>query len=373
MEYFTIHSYGAESKVALIASGAGRAEAHAMVRCTIPGAPFQEQLKAVEQGASILSARLEKMTGKKMSPVFRRVFLSDPTNQAQSLPKRTDCACNVVGQAPLDGTKVAQWVWLQEEGECTRIGDGLWRNSHSQIWQGDPDNSTPGDSATLTSAALTMMDSHLHDEGGSLAGNCVRTWFVVRDVDSNYAGVVKARNDYFDRIGLTADTHFIASTGIGGFSPDPSQTVSFSAFSDLSLREEDITYLKGATHLNPTAEYGVAFERATATDSGARRTVFVSGTASIDNRGEIVAPGDIVAQTGRMLENIEVLLDEGGCGFDDLAHVIVYLRDPADRGEVERIFAERLPEVPAVVVLAPVCRPGWLIETECMGVVDKVG
>jgi enamine deaminase RidA (YjgF/YER057c/UK114 family) len=69
-----------------------------------------------------------------------------------------------------------------------------------------------------------------------------------------------------------------------------------------------------------------------------------------------------------MLENIEMLLKEADCSFENVAHLIVYLRDVADYAIVRKIFAERFPSIPTVIVLAPVCRPGWLIETECMAV-----
>ena len=113
-----------------------------------------------------------------------------------------------------------------------------------------------------------------------------------------------------------------------------------------------IQFLYAPTHLNPTYEYGVTFERGTAVTYGDRKQVFISGTASIYNRGEIVYPGDIVKQTERMMENISVLLKEADATTRDITQAISYLRDMAD-----------------YAVLAPVCRPGWLIETECIAVV----
>jgi hypothetical protein len=47
-----------------------------------------------------------------------------------------------------------------------------------------------------------------------------------------------------------------------------------------------------------------------------------------------------------------------------MTHVIVYLRDAADCRAVERALRRRLPGVPYVILRAPVCRPGWLIELE---------
>lgn len=44
----------------------------------------------------------------------------------------------------------------------------------------------------------------------------IRTCFFVRDVDVNYAGVVKGRKEEFVRLGLTEKTHYLASTGIQG-------------------------------------------------------------------------------------------------------------------------------------------------------------
>ena len=134
------------------------------------------------------------------------------------------------------------------------------------------------------------------------------------------------------------------------------------------MPQEKISYLKGSTHLNPTHEYGVTFERGTAVDYDDRRHVVISGTASIDNKGQIVHPGDVKAQTLRMWENVEVLLDEAGCTYDDVMHMIVYLRDIADHAAVKSLYDERFPDHPKVFVWAPVCRPGWLIEMECMAV-----
>lgn len=371
MKYLTFSTPGADVALSIFGNGKGRIQAHAIVRSTIPGYTFAAQLCGISGASAEIIAKIEETTGHRVHPVFRRYFLSDPTNQANLIGQNADCAQSIVGQSPLDSTKVALWIWMQEDGECRDMGHGLWQNSHGQIWQGDPDDRQPGDSYSLTVKALKGMSDRLHAHGGNMPDHCMRTWFFVRDIDSNYAGVVSARNTVFAHLGLNADTHFIASTGIGAFCADTKQTVAFNAYADTTLSPEDVTFLKGRTHLNATAEYGVAFERATAVDYPDHREIFVSGTASIDNRGEIVAPGDISAQTMRMIENIGVLLSEGGCSLDDLAHIIIYLRDAADRNLVEDFFARQLPDVPRVIVLAPVCRPGWLIEAECIALKSR--
>ena len=53
----------------------------------------------------------------------------------------------------------------------------------------------------------------------------------------------------------------------------------------------------------------------------------------------------------------------------DILQAITYLRDPADYAVVKRYLDIAYPDMPRLIVLAPVCRPGWLIETECIAVV----
>ena len=48
--------------------------------------------------------------------------------------------------------------------------------------------------------------------------------------------------------------------------------------------------------------------------------------------------------------------------------MVVYLRDVADYELVKEMYEERFHGKPYVIVLAPVCRPGWLVEMECMAI-----
>jgi enamine deaminase RidA (YjgF/YER057c/UK114 family) len=105
---------------------------------------------------------------------------------------------------------------------------------------------------------------------------------------------------------------------------------------------------------------------------GDRKHLFISGTASIDSKGEVVHVGDVRRQTERMICNIEALLAEGGATMNDVQMAIVYLRDMGDYEQVAQLLAERLPELPYTITLAPVCRPTWLIEMECVAAVAEV-
>lgn len=369
MEYYK-HSFfelGVEARVSSFRPERGISEHHAMLECLDVRMPFDRQLASLREAADRLGGMLPHC-----SPVFVRFFVSDAANQARGLADGWECAVSVVQQPPLNGAKLALWIYYQEGSRPVRsaLSDSIWvveQESYRHYWLGSA--SIPGaDSERATYGMLDAYAQALDNAGLSLADNCLRTWFFVRDVDVNYRGVVEGRNRLFDCHGLTADTHFIASTGIGGMPARPDVSVLFDAYAVGGIKPEQVKYLHAPSHLNPTHEYGVAFERGTAVDYEDRRHVFISGTASINNRGEVEHPGDIVRQTARMLENVEALLADAECGWQDVAHCIVYLRDTADYTVVSEIFAKRLPDVPRVITLAPVCRPGWLVEVECMAI-----
>ena len=306
--------------------------------------------------------------------VLKRYFLSDAANQADLiltiLEEQPHCGLSIVEQPPLDGTKVALWVYLQTGVETRMLPHGDYEVSHGgyrHIWTTANFNKA-ADSVCQTCLLLNDYAKRLVGQDCSLVDNCIRTWFFVQNVDVNYVGVVKARNEVFLTHNLTAKTHFIASTGIAGRHANREVLVLMDAYAVEGLQKGQIHYLYAPTHLNPTYEYGVSFERGTYIDYGDRRQVFISGTASINNRGEVMYPGDIRRQTQRMWENVEVLLAEAECTFEHVGHLLVYLRDMADYTIVREMFEERFPSIPKLYLLAPVCRPGWLIEMECMAV-----
>ena len=349
---------------------AGVSEYHVMIHATRPEATYEEQLNAVVD--TYCQLRESELQG--AVAIFKRYFLSDAANQADTLLALTTegsgCTLSIVEQPPLDGTKIALWVYLLTDVQTQVLHNGLFEVKHSayrHFWGGSAFNRAANSEYQMR-LLLNDYAMQLMEEGCTLADNCLRTWIFVQNVDCNYAGVVKARNEMFVTQNLTENTHYIASTGIGGRHADPKALVMLDAFAVAGLKPGQIKYLYARTHLNPTYEYGVSFERGTAVDYDDRRQVLISGTASINNRGEVLYAGDVRRQTERMWENVEALLKEADCGFGDVGHIIVYLRDIADYAVVKEMFDKRFPDIPRVVTLAPVCRPGWLVEMECMAV-----
>ncbi len=333
--------------------GNGTGEYHSFVRVPQAGVPFEEQVSAVVDAVLTLSESSEIQ--------FVRFFLSDAANQQASLAESMSgmsFPVSYVQQPPLDGTKLAAWVYATDGGAGTM---GL-------MWDAYMTSASEGSLAQM-SEIFTDYGKSLESRGMTVADNCIRTWIFVHDVDVNYGGVVKGRRDYFDTIGLTPDTHFIASTGIEGRHAEPKRSVIMDAVSLPAVRPEQIQYLYAKDHLSPTADYGVTFERGTAVHFGDRTHAYISGTASIDSKGAVLYPGDVRMQILRMLENIDALLSETSAGLGDIVMAVVYLRDTADYLTVRSMIDERCPGLNAEFVLAPVCRPAWLVEMECIAIV----
>jgi len=295
---------------------------------------------------------------------YVKVFLSDAANQESELMQSTlmgdllrNTPFTVIQQPPVNGAKIALLIKTSDEENqslfhAIRLTDEEAAHQSSYV------------------QTIMLFDKYLEATrqlGIELKTHCVRTWLYVRDIDANYAGVVRARNDIFRQHGLTIDTHFIASTGIGGRTGERNVLVAMDFLTYPNVKEEQKTYLKALDHLNPTHEYGVAFERATRLDFASGKQQFlVSGTASIDHRGEVVFVGDVKMQTRRLLENIGALLMNGGATMGNVKYFIVYLRDLADAHDVESILDELYPDIPHIITLAEVCRPKWLVEMECI-------
>ncbi|MBR5273869.1 MAG: hypothetical protein IKU33_01340 [Bacteroidales bacterium] len=327
------------------------------MECQVIIEPYDKETSAAEC-VSFLEKGMKDLLENDLSgfrPVFKRWFLSDAACQADLIPDDETCATSVIQQPPMDGSKAVLWVWMMKN-----VSD---RYSYSFKGNLLSDNT---DSYGQMREIFENYSESLKEDSLNVAEHCARTWIYVRDVDVNYAGIVKARRELFEEWGLKADTHYLASTGINGLTKDYRNLVSMDTYTVTGLEQKDIQYLHALENLSPTHIYGVTFERGTALHFEDRTQILISGTASIDKEGQIVAPGDIDRQTERTFENINALLGEAGACMEDIAQMIVYIRDTADYRKVERYLSEHFPAVPYVITWAPVCRPGWLVEVECI-------
>ena len=359
--------------------GGHAAEFHAIVELDAGFSDDKEQFLLLEEAVRRLSKRPE-MKGATL--VWKHFFVSDAINQSPCLTASAQEVVSIVQQPPLNGSKACLWLYFVEDAQLSNDLDGdicMKQSHYTHLFHTQLHERSVADARSplmplpmsiehQTKLIFDRYSQSLSRYGCTLERNCIRTWIFVQDVDVQYAGMVAARRAYFEREGLTPQTHFIASTGIEGRYIYPDVLVLMDAYAIAGIQQEQIRYLQAPTHLNPTYEYGVTFERGTSIDYGDRRHIFISGTASINNRGEIVHPLDVEKQTARTFENVQALLAEAEATMTDVAYLIIYLRDTADYAVVKRFMDIHHPTIPYLMVLAPVCRPGWLVEVECMAI-----
>lgn len=341
---------------------------------------------AAQQAAVVRAYReaLQELGLPPESAVFQRIFLSDVLNQAAALKEggllgreADPVAVSVVEQPPLPGAKIAMLAYHVTDPDGLhkrRLGARhllVEKNGARHLWSTRlcaGQESSPVSAEAQTHEVFAELIGALRAEGGSLAEHCVRTWVFVKGIDVFYPAMVASRRALFAEQGLTEDTHYIAATGIEGACAHRFDVVAIDAYSQLDLLPGQVAYLNALDRLCPTHRYGVTFERGTRVSYADRTHYFISGTASIDRNGQVVHEGDVLAQLGHALGNVEALMKTGSARLDDLLYLIVYLRDRADCAAVESAITERLPGIPTLFVGGVVCRPEWLVEVEGIGV-----
>jgi len=133
--------------------------------------------------------------------------------------------------------------------------------------------------------------------------------------------------------------------------------------------------------LNEAFDYAKpsSFVRGMRLDLNGLVILLISGTASIDDKGETVHVGDFRAQCRRTFKNITGLLEAEGATWHDIVRTTCYLRD-IDRdyaafNEERTAFynEQQLNPVPASTgIQAKLCRPELLVEIEAIAMFKKL-
>jgi len=120
-----------------------------------------------------------------------------------------------------------------------------------------------------------------------------------------------------------------------------------------------------------------SFSRGMRVDLNGLSILLISGTASIDERGNSVHIGDFRAQMRRTLANISGLLASEGASWHDVVRTTCYLRDierdyAAFNEERTAFYKEQgLDPLPASTgIQAILCRPELLVEIEAIAMFD---
>jgi enamine deaminase RidA (YjgF/YER057c/UK114 family) len=310
--------------------------------------------------------------------VFVKIFVSDSLNQKEQMKTHPlfeqcfiNCGFSIIEQPPLDGNKINMLLWFikKERINKYKLGNAFYleMDGYKHIFHCVRSAIAPD--ANLIEQTQNLFEQHkalIQKDGMTFLDNCVRTWVYIKDIDKDYSCIVKGRNKFFEQNGLSTNTHFIASTGIGGSSESALINLGIDFYSIKGIKQEQIKYLEALDYLSPTYEYGVAFERGICISYPDIKNIFISGTASIDKEGHCIYLGDIIKQLVRVFLNIKKLLNTAGADFADIAQMIIYVRDISDSTIIHKFMENDFCKVPYVIVLAKICRPEWLIEVECL-------
>src|SRR5262245_37912835 len=104
------------------------------------------------------------------------------------------------------------------------------------------------------------------------------------------------------------------------------------------------------------------------------RLVATAGQVAMDEHGELVGPGDPMAQTERVFENLHLALAAAGATFSDVIKFGVYVTDmsilPVVREIRDRHVDRSKPPASTAVQVGALFRPGYVVEIEALAVVQ---
>jgi enamine deaminase RidA (YjgF/YER057c/UK114 family) len=204
-------------------------------------------------------------------------------------------------------------------------------------------------------------------------GHVVRTWLYLARLLEWYRELNRVRSAHYAPVGFgtgPGSRPFPASTGIQG------RSGAAECFMDLLALESTVPGAATARPLLRSARqgesiaYGSAFSRGMTLAIEGRRTVHVSGTASIDAGGRTVHVDDREGQALETLLCVGSLLEEAGGGLGSIVSSTLFCKDREALEAFRRVTRLlRVPAFPVVPVLADVCRPDLLVELEAVAVV----
>jgi len=96
--------------------------------------------------------------------------------------------------------------------------------------------------------------------------------------------------------------------------------------------------------------------------------LFVSGQIPLDPVTSQPIPGDITAQTSRVMENLKAVLEAGGASFDKVVKTTIFVADMADAAKINEAYARYFHNTPparATVQVTALPR-GARVEIDCV-------
>jgi enamine deaminase RidA (YjgF/YER057c/UK114 family) len=200
----------------------------------------------------------------------------------------------------------------------------------------------------------------------------VRTWIYSRRLLDWYPELNAIRTGIYRAAGLGVEggPEFPASTGIMGHTDDEECVMDVLALESEGAGAARAAAIRRSPRQDASFSYGSSFSRGMAIDIEGRRTVHISGTASINTAGASTYLGDPEHQSLDTLMSIAAILKDQGGSLHDIKSATLFCKSREAWEAWERAsHLLGVPPIPKVCVIADVCRGDLLVEMEAVAVI----
>ena len=221
----------------------------------------------------------------------------------------------------------------------------------------------------------------LHQQGATYQ-NVVRTWIYLTNILEWYGEFNNIRNAKYKEFNLiptkangmaTEQIYLPASTGIQG-----NNILGATALMDMMaiLREPnaqiEINQTTGSRQRSPF-RYGSAFSRMMIIREKGKKLLHISGTASIDEQGRTLFPDNPREQIQRTFDIVDTLIKQEGASLQNICYATVFLKNQKDISIYQEVIKDYgLTEMPAICVIADICRDELLFELDAIVAVGDI-
>jgi enamine deaminase RidA (YjgF/YER057c/UK114 family) len=286
-----------------------------------------------------------------------------------------------------DGDFVGMQIWGIVPRDCKTAVTTVTNptTGPGRLWTGDgfrmlhlpsvrglkPGGALAGDALAQADQMFTNVGLGLKAHGMEYR-DVVRIWIYLARLLEWYGDFNGVRTAHYRSagIGVEGGPAFPASTGIQCRRDDEECLMDVLALEADEPGSAAAIPIIHSPRQDPSFNYGSAFSRGMALEIEGRRTVHISGTASIDPAGDSTHVGDAEMQSLETMMCIAAILEQQGGSLDNITSATLFCKD---RGaweawtRVSRLL--RIPAFPKVCVLADVCRDDLLVEMEAVATI----
>ena len=226
-------------------------------------------------------------------------------------------------------------------------------------------NTPPLQAKRLIRRAAKILESQ-----GASYRDVARTWFYLAGILAWYPEFNRSRTAVYGQFGILPgqDNGLLrlpASTGIHGrVSTGAAGALDLFAVVGPEASRPPVRQLSNPGQQD-AFQYGSAFSRGALLQQPDVSLIQVSGTAAIDTHGQSLYPGAVRAQIDCTFDKIAALIEPEGATLADIVAACVFVKRPEDaRVYQEQAAARGLSDLPAVIMVADICRDDLLFEID---------